>query len=188
MTHIPAMMEFGISDTPILIPRRFDEVDILTGTPEPDAFELDAPGFGTLNDLDRISAINGFFSQPGLQSLDDNFIAMGIDFKNNLIALSNPDTVDVITDSEEDILVYQEQERATYLGGFQAPTARSYTYIEDFEPINDSIVIGGETYQYEFDDAVFNLYPIEPSEFTIADDSAPICSLMPSGWCVFVNN
>ena len=129
MTHIPGMMEFGISGGgwnthEIPEPRRFDKVVILTGTPKADTFELDAPGFGT-------------------QSLDDDFIRMSIDFENNLIASSNPDTVDVTTDSEEDILVYQEQERTTYLKGFQAPTARSYTYIENLIPIDDQIFVDG---------------------------------------------
>ena len=50
---------------------------------------------------------------------------------------------DESTDSEVDILVYQEQERANYLEGFQAPTARSYTYIENFDPIEDSILVDG---------------------------------------------
>ena len=131
------MMEFGISDTPIPKPRRFDKVDTLTGTPDADTFEVDAPGFGTLNDLDRISVID-FFGQLGLQSLDDNFIAMGIDRADNLIS-----TFDVTADSEEDILVYQEQERANYLEGFQAPTARSYTYIEDFDLLADEILVDG---------------------------------------------
>ena len=43
-THIPGMMEFVRLDPPIdtliLIPRRFDKVDNLTGTPEPDVFEV----------------------------------------------------------------------------------------------------------------------------------------------------
>ena len=75
------------------------------------------------------------------QSLDDNFIAMGI-----------PIIVDPPSDSEVDILVYQEQERATYLEGFQAPTVRSYTYIEEFEPIEDEIIVGGITYTIKIDE------------------------------------
>ena len=81
--------------------------------------------------------------QPGFetQSLDDNFIAMRI-----------PIIVDESTDSEVDILVYQEKERAVYLDRFQAPTARSYTYIEDFEPIQDEIIVGGNPYMIEIGD------------------------------------
>ena len=91
------------------------------------------------------------FGQLEVQSWQDKwFTVMGI-----------PIIVDESADSEVDILVYQEQERATYLEEFQAPTARSYTYIEDFEPINDYIVIGGDAYQYDVDD----------SEFRITDDS-----------------
>ena len=59
---------------------------------------------------------------------------------------------DVTADSEEDILVYQEQERAIYLDGFQAPTARSYTYIENFDPIEDEIIVGGNPYAIEIGD------------------------------------
>ena len=56
--------------------------------------------------------------------------------------------------SEVDILVYQEQERANYLERFQAPTARSYTYIEDFDPIEDEIIVGGKPYMVEIDDEI----------------------------------
>ena len=56
--------------------------------------------------------------------------------------------------SEVDILVYQEQERANYLERFQAPTARSYTYIEDFDPIEDEIIFGGKPYRIEIDDEI----------------------------------
>ena len=54
--------------------------------------------------------------------------------------------------SEIDILVYQEQERATYLEGFQAPTARSFTYIQGFDPIEDEIIVGGNPYVIEIGD------------------------------------
>ena len=75
-----------------------------------------------------------------------------------------PIIVDKSTDSEVDILVYQEKERDYYLEQFQAPTARSYTYIDDFEPIEDYIVIGGDAYQYDVDDLEFRIaddYPCE---------------------------
>ena len=58
----------------------------------------------------------------------------------------NPIITNGINNGEEgevDILVYQEQERAIYLKGFQASTARSYTYIEDFNPLEDEIQILG---------------------------------------------
>ena len=103
---------------------RSDRVDILTGTPEPDAFELYAPGIGT-------------------QSLDDNFIAFGI-----------PIIVDSSEDSEVDLLVYQKKEGPDYIPGFTAPPARSYTYIEDFDPIEDEIIFGGKPYRIEIDDEI----------------------------------
>ena len=94
-------------------PRYFDKVDILTGTPEADTFEVEPPGFAT-------------------QSWQDDWmIRMGI-----------PMIIDESTDSEVDILVYQEQERANYLEGFQAPTERSYTYIEDFDTAIDLLLVG----------------------------------------------
>ena len=65
-----------------------------------------------------------------------------------------PIIVDESTDSEVDILVYQEQERANYLEGYQAPTARSYTYIEDFDLIEDEIIVGGKPYRIEIDDEI----------------------------------
>ena len=69
----------------------------------------------------------------------------------------NPIITNGINNGEEgevDILVYQEQERAIYLKGFQASTARSYTYIEDFEPIEDEIIVGGILYMIEIDDEI----------------------------------
>ena len=103
---------------------RSDRVDILTGTPEPDAFELYAPGIGT-------------------QSLDDNFIALGI-----------PINVNSSEDSEVDLLVYQKKEGPDYIPRFTAPPARSYTYIEDFDPIEDEIIVGGKPYRIEIDDEI----------------------------------
>ena len=110
------------------------ERDILTGTPEADIFELDAPGFAT-------------------QSLDDNFIAMDIDFENNLIVmgrdfkndffLSNPNTVDASEGSPVDLLVYQEADGPEYFPGFTDPLARSYTLIENFDPVEDQILVDG---------------------------------------------
>ena len=116
-------------------PSLFPELDTLTGTSEADTFELEPPGFGT-------------------QSLDDDFIPVDIDYANNLIALGIPTIVDLSEDSEVDLLVYQEQERATYLERFQAPTARSYTYIEDFDLIEDEIIVGGNPYRIEIDDEI----------------------------------
>ena len=102
---------------------RYDRVDILTGTPERDVFELDSP-FET-------------------QSSDDNFIAIGI-----------PIIVDPSEDSEVDLLVYQEVHGPEYFPGFTAPPARSYTYIEDFDPIEDEIIVGGILYMIEIDDEI----------------------------------
>ena len=144
----PAMMEFTISgggwNSTQGLRREFRKVDPLTGTPEADIFKLQSPGFGTLYNSGLIDMRDwGLSSQPGVQSLDDNFIVMGRDFYNDVIAFGIPIIVDPPSDSEVDILVYQEQERATYLVGFQAPTARSYTYIEDFNPLEDEIQILG---------------------------------------------
>ena len=94
-------------------PRFFDKVDSLTGTAEADTFELEPPGFGT-------------------QSLDDNFISMGI-----------PIIVDSSEDTEVDLLVYQEAESFDYIPGFTNPPERSYTIIEDFDPSEDQILIDG---------------------------------------------
>ena len=103
---------------------RSDRFDILTGTPERDVFELEPPGYET-------------------QSLNDNFIALGI-----------PTIVDLSEDSEVDLLVYQEAESFDYIPGFTAPPARSYTYIEDFDPIEDEIIVGGKPYRIEIDDEI----------------------------------
>ena len=114
------LSDFGFNE-PLSEPRSFDRVDILTGTPVRDVFELEPRGYGT-------------------QSLDDNFIALGI-----------PTKIDLPEYTEVDLLVYREQERVTYLERFQAPTARSYTYIEDFDPIEDEIIVGGKPYRIEID-------------------------------------
>jgi len=142
-----------------LRPRYFDEVDTVTGTSEADVFEVQPLGqifFNPIitNEVEPLKYFNprlvedetldpgkGRFlpgrgtaskEQPEFvtQSLDDNFIAMGV-----------PIIVDPPSASELDILVYQEQERDYYLEGFQAPTARSYAYINDFEPIDDQIIV-----------------------------------------------
>ena len=63
-----------------------------------------------------------------------------------------PIIVDESTDSEVDILVYQEQVRAIYLADFQAPTVRSYTYIENLDPIEDEIIVDGNPYVIEIGD------------------------------------
>ena len=124
----PGMMEFTISgggwNSSQVLRRDFRKVDTLTGTPEADNFKLQSPGFGTQS-LDQID-------------FENNLIVLGIDRANDLIF-----PFDVTADSEVDILVYQEQERATYLVGFQAPTASSYTYIEDFNPLEDEFQILG---------------------------------------------
>lgn len=104
--------------------RRFGKVDTLTGTPEADVFELDAPGFGT-------------------QSLDDNFIAMGIDFANDLIALGIPTIVDLSEDTEVDLLVYQETDGPMFIPGFTHPIFWSYTLIENFDLVEDQILVDG---------------------------------------------
>ena len=106
-------------------PRYFDKVDILTGTPEADTFFVGPPEFAT-------------------QSWQDDW----------MIRMRLPKIFDESTDSEVDILVYQEQERANYLEGYQAPTARSYTYIEDFDLIEDEIIVGAKPYMIEIDDEI----------------------------------
>jgi len=63
---------------------------------------------------------------------DDWMIRMGI-----------PMIVDESTDSEIDILVYQDQERDIYLDGFQARIERIFTYIENFDPTEDEIFFKG---------------------------------------------
>ena len=100
--------------------------EVLTGTPEADTFELDSPGFGT-------------------QSLDDNFIAMGI-----------PIIVDSSEDSEVDLLFYQEKEGPYYIPGFTNRPARSFTYIQGFDPIEDEIIVGGKPYMIEIDDEILD--------------------------------
>ena len=116
MAGTPSLMEFRVNrDIPE--PRWFDKVDTLTGTPEADPFFVGPPEFATQ-------------SWEWDAWWDEHMISMGV-----------PIIVDESTDSEIDILVYQEQERANYLKGFQAPTARLYTYIDDFDTLDDYIFI-----------------------------------------------
>ena len=120
----PGMMEFGV---PLYSPPRaryFDRVDTVTGTPEADTFEVE-PLIARdpwLDDDTREPGQGRVIRKPGQGTAPPK---------------ERPQS------SEVDILVYQEQERAIYLDGFQAPTARSSTYIEDFEPIEDSIIVDG---------------------------------------------
>ncbi|QNI73556.1 hypothetical protein [Synechococcus sp. NOUM97013] len=111
---------------PIPLPRplSLENVDTLTGTPEADNFKLEPPGFET-------------------QSLDDDFIPVDIDFANNLIALGIPTIVDLSEDTEVDLLVYQEADGPEYFPGFTDPLARSYTLIENFDPVEDQILVDG---------------------------------------------
>ena len=208
------MMEFGISDTPILKPRRFDKVDILTGTPEPDAFEVQGDGQIFFNPIITNEIINGkngndiYTTQGGVDTFKthlghvtikdftpnegDKLLLLGgvysnedeiIDGKNGSVIYTGGGGADtfkthighvtikdftpnegdklllllneepsLFNSSEVDILVYQEQDRAAYLEGFQAPTARSFTYIEEFEPIEDEIIVGGITYAIKIDE------------------------------------
>lgn len=114
----PGMMEFGISGGgwnthEIPAPRNFDEVDVLTGTTEADTFVVES--------LDQISF------NPTIAPLDQT--------------LSNPI---VVNDEKGDgILIYQEKERTNYIERFQAPTKRSYTYIDNFAPSEDEILVDG---------------------------------------------
>ena len=174
----PGMMEFGIRSL-ILIPRRFDKVDILTGTPETDAFEVQRDGQIFFNPIITNGVNDGkngsdiYTGGGGADTFKTHIGHVTIkDFTPNegdkLLLLLNEDHP-LYNPSEVDTLVYQEQKRATYLEGFQAPTARSYTYIEDFEPINDFVVIGGDAYQYDVDDSEFRV--VDDLEFRIADDS-----------------
>ena len=165
-------------------PRYFDEVDTVTGTPEADTFEVDAPGFkgGLPRDLfvprpepEEEIRVPGRGTAPKEQPetteivvLDDGgeWICAG---KLTCRWVPNAKSLDDGTIVEEvDILVYQEQERDYYLEGFQAPTARSYTLIRDFDPIEDFIVIGVDHYRYDVDDSEFRV--VDDLEFRIADD------------------
>ena len=125
-------------------PRSLENVDTLTGTPEADNFKLEPPGFGTLYDFGLIDLIDWSLSnQPGLQSLDDDFIPVDIDFANNLIALGIPTIVDLSEDTEVDLLVYQVADGPEYFPGFTDPLASSYILIENFDPIEDQIFVDG---------------------------------------------
>ena len=138
-------------------PRFFDKVDTVTGTSEADTVfvlprdlldpvpppkdeeEIRVPGRGTAPKKQPQFATQSWEWWDA--AWDDHVIRMGV-----------PIIVDESTDSKVDILVYQEKERANYLKGFQAPTARSYTYIEDFEPIEDEIIVGGIAYTIKIDE------------------------------------
>ena len=119
--------DFGFTERPPFDRSPFDRsepsdaVDILTGTPERDVFELEPPGY----------------------DLDDNFIALGI-----------PTIVDLPEDSQVDLLVYQEAESFDYIPGFTNPPERSCTIIEDFDPGEDEIIVGGKPYMIEIDDEI----------------------------------
>ena len=116
-------------------PRYFDEVDTVTGTPEADTFEVE-PFAG-----DRLFPA-------------EIFIPPEITFPVFTNGSNNSE------EGEVNILVYQEQERAVYLDRFQAPTARSYTYIEDFEPIEDEIIVGDnpDEIEYEIDNSFMPMF------------------------------
>ena len=157
----PGMMEFGISSL-ILIPRRFDKVDILTGTPETDAFEVQRDGQIFFNPIITNGVNDGkngsdiYTGGGGADTFKTHIGHVTIkDFTPNegdkLLLLLNEEP-SLFNSSEVDILVYQEQDRATYLESFQAPTAHSYTYIDDFEPIEDEIIVGGITYTIKIDE------------------------------------
>ena len=118
---VPGVISIIAPPTPVagLVP-----LDVLTGTPEADSFELEPPGFGT-------------------QSLDDDFIPVDIDFANNLIALGIPIIVDPPENTEVDLLVYQETDGPMYIPGFTNPIFSSYTLIENFDPNEDQILVDG---------------------------------------------
>ena len=176
MTHISGMMEFVRIDPPtefqILVPRNFDRVDFLTGTPDIDTFEVERDGQIFFNPIISNEIINGkngndiyttqsgadtFKTHIGLVTIKDFTpeeykllkYCKGSQCSESLLKYEEPSLSDP---SEIDILVYQEQERDNYLDGFQAPTAHSYTYIEDFEPIEDEIIVGGITYTIMIDE------------------------------------
>ena len=112
---------------PLPRPRYFDEVDTVTGTSEADTFEVKPL---------KIEKI--LFTAPPKEESG---------FETQFAPRIPTSLKESSQSSEVDTLVYQEQERATYLEGFQAPTAHSYTYIEDFEPIEDEIIVGGNAIQ-----------------------------------------
>ena len=110
---------------------------------------FDRPLFDRSEPSDAVDILTGtpeidvFVLEPFGYDLDDNFIAFRI-----------PTIVDLSEDSEVDLLVYQEADGPEYFPGFTAPPARSYTYIEDFDPIEDEIIVGGKPYRIEIDDEI----------------------------------
>ena len=116
-------------------PRYFDDVDTVTGTSEADVFEVEPLKiekilFPPRTTQTLVDGANWALIPPA----DEEIRVPG---RGRAFPKERPQS------SEVDILVYQEKERDIYLDGFQAPTARSYTYIEDFEPIEDSILVDG---------------------------------------------
>ena len=65
-----------------------------------------------------------------------------------------PIIVDSSEDSEVDLLFYQEKEGPYYIPGFTNRPARSFTYIQGFDPIEDEIIVGGKPYMIEIDDEI----------------------------------
>ena len=110
---------------------------------------FDRPHFDRSEPSDAVDILTGspeldvFVLEPPGYDLDDNFIAFRI-----------PTIVDLSEDSEVDLLVYQEADGPEYFPGFTAPPARSYTYIEDFDLIEDEIIVGGKPYRIEIDDEI----------------------------------
>ena len=134
-------------------PRYFDEVDTLTGTSSADSFRVEPLiPFYFLSDLedraDREAPLREQPEKTEIVKLEDGGEWLCFDF-SDCFWVSHGDGTVV---EEIDILVYQEQDRAVYLEGYQAPTARSYTYIEDFEPIEDEIIVGGIAYTIKIDE------------------------------------
>ena len=110
---------------------------------------FDRPLFDRSEPSDAVDILTGtperdvFVLEPPGYDLDDNFIAFRI-----------PTIVDLSEDSQVDLLVYQEADGPEYFPGFTAPPARSYTYIEDFDLIEDEIIVGGNPYRIEIDDEI----------------------------------
>jgi len=129
-------------------------IEHMAGTPSLMEFRVnrDIPEprwFDKIDTLTGTQEADAFFVGPPefatQRYLDEFFVPMG---KRSIGS----------ADSELDILVYQEQERANYLEGFQAPTAHSYTYIVDFEPIEDEIIVGGNPYVMEIGDNDISMF------------------------------
>jgi len=110
-----------IAPPPIVVPV---PLDVLTGTPEADWFDLEPPELGTLMPP---ASPDSF-----LQSLDDDFIRMAIST-----------IVDLSEDNEVDLLVYQVADGPEYFPGFTDPLASSYILIENFDPVEDQIFVDG---------------------------------------------